>query len=256
MEHFYRSIQGWFDWENIYSALVENAPADSDSVFVELGAWKGRSTAYLATEIANSNKAIKLHVVDAFDGRGHINGDGTKEYKDWQNDIDAGLLKTFSFNMKPVEGKYTVIQSDTVEAAEQFEDESVDMVWIDTTQDYNMVKREIDAWLPKVKKGGWIGGHDYFSAPDAVGRVVIETFGSDFVTNGQCWLHCVAGDSHALDPLLNKTMSFSQTVGAEQSNAYLKGKYAALGGSAPQQPAGDVTPDRPEYLRSKYAVKF
>ncbi len=255
MEHFYRSIQGWFDWENIYTALVDQADGSKENIFVELGAWKGKSTAYLLTEIVNSNKNIKLHVVDAWDGRGHTNPDGTPEYRDWTADIEAGMFNTFTNNLQRVAGKYTAIQSDIVAAAEQFEDSSVDMVWLDTSMDYNMVRSEIEAWLPKVKDHGWIGGHDYFAAPDAVGRAVVEVFGSNFRTNGQCWYACVNGDSTKLDEYLAKTNTFSQAVGPEQSNAYLRGKYAALAGAVPMDP-GTVTPDRPEYLRSKYAVKF
>lgn len=255
MEHFYQSIQGWFDWENIYSALVENAPADKQSVFVELGAWKGRSAAYLATEIVRSGKDIKFYVVDGWDGRGHTNPDGTAEYWAFEHDIKAGLFETFSQNMSPVQGKYIPLRMDTVAAAAQFDDQSVDMVWIDTTQDYNMVKAEIDAWLPKIKPGGWIAGHDYINAPESVGRAVTDSFGNSIRVNGMCWLHCVQGDFSGLDSFLIKTTQFSQKVGPDQSNAYLRSKYAALGAAQPAQ-QDTVTPDRPEYLRSKYAVKF
>ena len=262
MEHFYQNIQGWFDWENIYKAAVELAPADQPSVFVELGAWKGRSSAYLATEIARSGKPIKLHVVDAWDGRGHTNPDGTPEYNDWKEDIAAGMFNTFTQNMLPVKDHYTAIQSDIVEAAAKFEDESIDFVWLDTSMDYELVKAELKAWIPKVKTGGYIGGHDFFASPNGVGRVVVEEF-AHYRTNHQSWYTRIQQDmdTSPFDQQLLKTTGFSQAIGPEQSNAYLRGKYAALSGStvAPS-PQGDPTtnavPDRPEYLRSKYAVKF
>lgn len=253
MEHFYGTIQGWFDWEHIYSSFVKMAPADTESVFVELGAWKGKSSAYLATEIANSNKPIKFHVVDAWDGRGHTNSDGTAEYWSYELDIKAGLFETFTNNLKPVAQFYTPVRMDTVQAAAQFEDGSVDMVWIDTTQDYSMVMAEIKAWLPKVKSGGWIGGHDYTSAPATVGAAVHAMFSNNFKMYAGCWLHCKDGDSNSIDEILALASPFSQKVGPDQSNAYLRGKYAALGAAQQQD---TVTPDRTEYLRSKYAVKF
>lgn len=255
MEHFYGTIQGWFDWEHIYSSFVKMAPADKDSVFVELGAWKGKSSAYLATEIANSGKPIKLHVVDAWDGRGHTNNDGTAEYCAYELDIKAGLFETFTKHLEPVAAHYTPVRMDTVEAAAQFEDGSVDLVWIDTTQDYDMVLAEIQAWLPKVKSGGWIGGHDYTSAPQTVGAAVHAVFSNNFAMHIGCWMHCKDGDSNSIKETLFAAMPFSQAVGPDQSNAYLRSKYAALGAASPA--AGqDVTPDRTDYLRSKYAVKF
>jgi len=252
MEHFYRTIQGWFDWEQVYSAFVEMAPADRSSVFVELGAWKGRSAAFLATEIANSNKDIKFYVVDGWDGRGHVNPDGTPEYFGYDLDIKAGLFETFTKNLSPVADHYTPLRMDTAEAAAKFEDGSVDMVWIDTTQDYDMVLADIQAWLPKIKSGGWIAGHDYTSAPQSVGAAVHATFGNNFKIHAGCWLHCVNGDNNSIDTALKNVLPFSQAVGPDQSNAYLRSKYAALGAPAPDAP----TPDRPEYLRGKYAVKF
>lgn len=254
MEHFYKNIQGWFDWENIYKTAVELAPKDKPSVFVELGAWKGRSSAFLATEIANSEKPITLHIIDAWDGRGHTNSDGTPEYKDYELDIKAGLYETFTKNMKPVENFYKPLISDIVEAAEQFENETVDFVWLDTSMDYDLVKAELEAWIPKVKTGGYIGGHDFFAAPNSIGRLVIETF-AHYRTNHQSWYTRIQPDmdTSPFDNQLLSATTFSQAVGPEQSNAYLRGKYAALGGAAG---APAVTPDRPEYLRSKYAVKF
>jgi hypothetical protein len=66
MEHFYEKIQGWFDYQDLYKLIVNKLP--NGSHIVEVGAWKGRSTAYLAVEIINSGKNIKLDVVDLWTG--------------------------------------------------------------------------------------------------------------------------------------------------------------------------------------------
>jgi Methyltransferase domain len=49
----------------------------------------------------------------------------------------------------------------------QTPDESIDFVYIDALHDYHSVLQDIGGWWPKVKKGGWIGGHDYL--PQNVG---------------------------------------------------------------------------------------
>lgn len=46
----YQDIEGWFDFENVYSYAVKNAK--TDSVFVEVGACYGKSTAYMARLLA------------------------------------------------------------------------------------------------------------------------------------------------------------------------------------------------------------
>jgi predicted O-methyltransferase YrrM len=51
---------------NIYiMRMVENADGD---VFVELGAWLGKSTNHMATLIKKSNKDIKFTTIDTWKG--------------------------------------------------------------------------------------------------------------------------------------------------------------------------------------------
>lgn len=42
-----------------------------------------------------------------------------------------------------------------------FQDNSYDLVYIDGDHAKEAIERDIDNYLPKVKKGGWIAGHDY-----------------------------------------------------------------------------------------------
>lgn len=55
----------------------------------------------------------------------------------------------------------TLIQLPSVEAAEMFKAGSLDAVYIDGDHSEEAVRADIRAWLPKIKPGGWIGGHDY-----------------------------------------------------------------------------------------------
>lgn len=57
-------------------------------------------------------------------------------------------------------GKAVVLKLPSVEAARQINDGSMDFVFLDADHSYEGVRDDIAAWLPKVRKGGWIGGHD------------------------------------------------------------------------------------------------
>ena len=65
MEHFYQNIQGWFSFAGIYSDQVKLA--QDGAHFVEVGAWLGKSTAFMGVEIINSGKKIKFDVIDIWD---------------------------------------------------------------------------------------------------------------------------------------------------------------------------------------------
>ena len=71
------------------------------------------------------------------------------------------------------------INHDTASAARLFEDESLDFIYQDASHSYNGVKRDIDAWYPKLKKGGILAGHDYDN-PDfpGVNRAIDELVSS------------------------------------------------------------------------------
>jgi hypothetical protein len=54
-----------------------------------------------------------------------------------------------------------VIQGRSVDEAKTFVDQSLDFAFLDADHTYEGVKADIEAWLPKVKPGGWLCGHDY-----------------------------------------------------------------------------------------------
>jgi hypothetical protein len=58
-------------------------------------------------------------------------------------------------------GRTELIQADSIEAADMMDDRSFDLVFIDADHRYGSVVADIAAWAPKVRPGGWLGGHDY-----------------------------------------------------------------------------------------------
>lgn len=49
----------------------------------------------------------------------------------------------------------------SLEAVKEVEDSSLDFVFIDALHKYEAVKEDIQAWLPKIRKGGILAGDDY-----------------------------------------------------------------------------------------------
>lgn len=140
----------WFSFPNLYSRMVEKFP--SGSKFVEIGSWKGKSSAYMAVEIANSNKKIDFYCVDTWEGS--VEHAGMEEL--------PRLYDIFIDNMRPVESYYFPLKLKSIEAVSKFEDKSLDFVFIDASHEYEDVKNDIIAWLSKVKPGGVLAGHDYY----------------------------------------------------------------------------------------------
>jgi hypothetical protein len=177
MQHFYDNIQGWFDFDNIYTAMV--TAADDGAHFVEVGAWKGKSSAYMAVEIVNSNKKIQFDCVDVWEGTEPVYN---QDYYVQKNQ----LYEHFIDNMKPVEGFYTPVKKTSIDAAADYQDESLEFVFIDAEHTYNACAADIKAWLPKVKPGGILAGHDY-STSDGVRQAVDELL-PGHITDRSSWI--------------------------------------------------------------------
>lgn len=179
--HFYQNIQGWFDGAacRLYSRMV--AEAHNGSHFVEVGAWKGRSSAYMAVEIAQSGKNIQFDVVD------HFKGSDEDVHKNDPAIISGTLRKVFEDNTRAVRNFINIVEMDSREAAENYNDASLDFVYIDAGHDYDSVHADISAWLRKIRPGGTLAGDD-FNWP-GVQQAVRELFTRDSVVvdNTQWW---------------------------------------------------------------------
>lgn len=170
MEHYYKFIQGWFDDTRTFDKAVDWF---NTGRFVEIGAWKGRSTAYLGTAIINSGKNIKLDVVDTFCG--------SEEHLDVNQEK---LYEEFCFNIGPIRSAIgTVHIMKSVDAAKKYRDNSLDFVFIDASHDYDNVMADLKSWYPKVREGGMIGGDDYTDSWPGVKRAVDEFFSTLYSTS-------------------------------------------------------------------------
>lgn len=181
IDHIYNQPQFgeiWFDYPELYKKVVEKFPTGSS--FVEVGSWKGMSSAYMAVEIANSNKDISFYCVDSWEG--------SIEHERYNIDT-SNLYDIFLDNMSPLKKYFKALKSSSLQAAKQFEDESLDFVFIDASHEYEDVRDDIRAWFPKVKKGGIIAGHDYTNKDfPGVMKAVGEFFGN-VTTMGTCWVY-------------------------------------------------------------------
>jgi hypothetical protein len=57
--------------------------------------------------------------------------------------------------------KIVLVTRSSAFAVTLFPDEFFDFVYIDGNHNYESVKQDMGLWLPKVKKGGLMGGHDF-----------------------------------------------------------------------------------------------
>lgn len=155
MKHIYQDIPGWFSFPKFYSDIVKKMP--DGSRLVEIGTYKGQSFSYLVVEAINSGKKFDIIGIDACP---------------WE-DVEP----EFNNNLKPLEGHFrTMFGGDSFDRAKDFEDGTIDFVFIDANHTYEFVSKDIAAYLPKMKKGSIMSGHDYNEHHPGVIQAVNEAF--------------------------------------------------------------------------------
>jgi cephalosporin hydroxylase len=179
----WHDIEGWFGWRSGQEEAVDYFPEGSR--FVEVGTYVGRSLCSLAEVVQRSGKNIIVIGIDTCQGSGPEGsrgkdfhgaavrkGGGTFAGALHKNILDCGFGD-----------KIVLIISDSVTAANLFGNRSLEWVHLDARHDYASVKADIEAWLPKVKAGGWLSGDDYNEQkwPEVVKAV------SDVLPGAQSW---------------------------------------------------------------------
>ena len=181
MNHYYQSIgENWFTFPNLYTNMVQKYPKGN---FLEIGSWKGRSACFIAVEIYNSAKDIKLFCVDTWKG--------SDEHTDLAEIKNDELYDIFTKNIEPVKNIIIPIRKSSLDAVVDFPDEYFDFIFIDASHDYDNVSKDIRAWFPKLKKNGFFAGHDYRNGWSGVEKAVddwvnekglkLEIQGSEYV---------------------------------------------------------------------------
>ena len=78
------------------------------------------------------------------------------------------------------EDRFLLHRNPSTAAAAQYENESLDWVYIDAGHSFEDIKADYEAWFPKVRTGGIISGHDY-GLNDCIGvKQFIDSLGIEF----------------------------------------------------------------------------
>lgn len=166
---------GWFYEEDIveYRRLIESVP--DGGTILELGCYKGRSLCSVSDIIIR--KKLNVCVVDIFTGTETEKKEANYKEEFYNNCVQYGIATNI----------VKLMESKTEDAVSSFGDGTFDLVFIDTDHAYEAVKAEIKRWLPKVKKGGVISGHDYSTHAD-VSKAVHECL-TNVTSYGSVWSH-------------------------------------------------------------------
>jgi hypothetical protein len=163
------TIHGWMtrrELEWLYETASSLRPGGT---WVELGIWKGRSFFTVAMGLPQGSKLV---AVDSFPPT--VAALPFVPSRDWVRDHFHAVLKTVQRLREDL--SIEIVCRDTAEAGSLFADGSMDVVWFDADHSSAGLARDFSAWIPKVKPGGLLCGHDYNHGFAGLVQLVDEVF--------------------------------------------------------------------------------
>ncbi len=156
----------------------------------KVGAEIGTDTGSYAREICEKVPGVKLFCIDPW--LAYTEADVVKD----QQTADHLYEKTKEL-LSPFDCE--VIRKTSMEAVRDFEDNSLDFVFIDGNHEYSYVLEDIIEWTKKVKPGGFIYGHDYTENKERKYGIVeaVQKYTKDNNINPWFVLHVPAPKHHA-----------------------------------------------------------
>lgn len=172
-------IAGWMSPRELRWLAERAAVAD---LVAEVGSWKGRSTRALGDHVRGT-----VFAVDTWEGQVD---DATHVNRELSLRGRAVIFAEFLVNVGDLvtRGKVIPIESRSTVAASAFMRThgpgAFDLVFLDGEHGYEGVRDDIAAYLPLVRPGGILCGHDFPKA--GVRRAVLERF-QEVSTEGSIW---------------------------------------------------------------------
>lgn len=128
------------------------------AVVAEIGVQEGSFSRF----IVEQTYPRKLYLIDCWEQQ------DPKVYDDSEANVENKLQEKYYQDVQKKfmhDDRVIIMKKYSHEAVDLFEDEFFDWVYIDANHSYEAAKEDIARWWPKVKRGGYMAGHDYVVRP-------------------------------------------------------------------------------------------
>lgn len=155
-----------------YHELLNRIPDDRDVVGAEVGVWRGQTSRF----VLRARPRLKMYMIDrwapvAADSQYGKSGDKLSRLgpEEWQE-----AFQTVQEIAEEMPGRAIIMRGESDDIAKTMKGGSLDFVFIDSDHSYEGCLSDLIEWVPLVRRGGTISGHDYANDvandPDAPAR--------------------------------------------------------------------------------------
>lgn len=164
-----------YNWQNIQKRIAHT----ENPIGAEIGVYQGVMSERLLANIPD----LTLYMIDIWSP---VTDDEDEHIKiEYCDKCDENYNLAFKV-VREFKERSHIYRMSSLEGVKLFEDNYLDFVYIDADHRYEAVKADIIAWLPKVKHGGYICGHDY-GEKEGVTKAVDELFPDAEIDTDYTW---------------------------------------------------------------------
>ncbi len=132
-------------WDVISKIILDNRL----SLGAEIGVQSGENIEHILSLCPD----FKIFAIDCWDP--------TFKYQIWPKAAQPLHEQFFEKVLARFPNRIQKIKAYSSEAVLKIADHTLDLVFLDASHDFDSTKNDILSWLPKIRHGGFIGGHDY-----------------------------------------------------------------------------------------------
>lgn len=152
-----------------------------DKRIVEIGSYAGDSTVIFA-EFGKEVYAIDPWKVGMNLSEGTVAGEVVIMYPNVEEAFDDKVREFYNIQK---------IKAFDYDVIDEFKNKSLDFIYIDALHTEDEMMRQLDMWLPKLKKSGIIAGHDFNNHFPGIMKAVRAKIGEPdkiYTDNGNSWM--------------------------------------------------------------------
>ena len=120
----------------------------------EVGLLKGKTTRYMLSNCPG----LFLYGIDQWKHLEPSTETGAEHYQRFDMEVCEATVRTIAREFR---GRLEILKGDSAEMANRVPDYSLDFAFIDAAHTATETSKNITAWLPKLRPGGWMTGHDW-----------------------------------------------------------------------------------------------
>ncbi len=190
---YLKGLAGWCSEEKmnrLYTLVKECDREDSEPLIIELGIFAGRSLFPMALACQDLGKG-GVFGIDAWSNEAATQGTNHPANDEYWSKINLeNILLAYqtSIGHLALEKYIQTLRGKTIDFIDMFENDSIDIIHFDSSHNPETVIPELDGYVPKIKKGGFLIADDYLWPEVREAYDKIPSYGFEIYENYNEWV--------------------------------------------------------------------